>query len=934
MKNKLIFNKFFFVICLVLFASIFILIMLGNVSRRGYLSEFQLDESLSNISSYSYKFRIKYYSKIFRNSDIYNVYADTDKIIQNNNFIKEIIFDYDGSPFGILTSTKELQYNEKIDNIDYKLKIKLFTLLLFILSILLLYIFIYLFIKFKYKIYLFITFIFKYKNKRKLLVEFINKIKYFCIKYRKYIFVVYSVIVVVFLLFVVVKSNIIHKSKLAYPELIAESRLGYVYKSKIEDYKDNKLFSIDNNSIQLNNTNDIKYYGYALEITNKPLGSWHSTNIYYTDNNTFVISNESDEENAYYYNIQVPTYIGDKYKITILAKQVPDNGVIKWHLNGHNWFKEINKKEISNDYMILTDTREVKMTAGGSLDLHFIIPRGITEIESIKIESLNNNLNLENNDTIFTLQNKFNDNLEVNYWLKSNTLFNYIMLILILPLLNFIFIFLNKYLKSDKIFFIIICCFGIILFIFQFWLCFPGFYNITDSYYIMSEAINNEYTNWHPFIIGLTLHFLYKIFGYHEFYLFFLNMFLWYIGLTMIVYALYYKFRNKYLILLFFISFIGNIFFANMTHIKDATATLFFFFAISILIFKEIVKVNNKIFNIITTLLMYISLLFALLWRHNFIVTIYPIFIYIVYKYLKNINVVKYFFVKFCSIMLIIACILIFIVKTSPYLVADYDNDENTYPVGHPLLLQIAGCAVPANDGSLIPSSWYVENKTFEDLKEQYYKNKVISDFLVMYSDRIFRQPLYKDKKDLKNVLFKYIKKYPGNYIKHMINYSYNFILNQVNLSFLLNSPTEVQNTDLKTIFTPYYNIFGDDVGIKFSKTKFYIYSFLFENKLFIKIIYSFIISVIIFFITGIIWLLKPNMRNNFLLLSFSLAFSSFATIIIVCAISPLIEYRYIYPSVILSIFSLILFIIFIFDIGGINSFFIELKSTNKFKGK
>ncbi|ELV06464.1 hypothetical protein H263_04008, partial [Brachyspira hampsonii 30599] len=47
---------------------------------------------------------------------------------------------------------------------------------------------------------------------------------------------------------------------------------------------------------------------------------------------------------------------------------------------------------------------------------------------------------------------------------------------------------------------------------------------------------------------------------------------------------------------------------------------------------------KNKVLNILINILMYISLIFALLWRHNFIVTIYPIFIIIVYRYLKNIN--------------------------------------------------------------------------------------------------------------------------------------------------------------------------------------------------------------------------------------------------------------------------------------------------------
>ena len=427
-----------------LFISILTLIILGNISRKGYLSELQLNESLSTQGNYSYNFRIKYYSKLFRNSDIYGVYIDTNKVIQDNSFLKEIKFDYKGSPFGILTSTKELNTNDKIDNINYKLKIKLLTLILFLILILFIYIVIYSIIR--NKIYLLFSSILK--NRIKLLLEFINKIKCFYLKYKKHIFIFYSIITLVFLLFIIINSNIKHNSKLVDLELIAESRAGYVYKAKIAKY--NKLFSVDNNSIQFDNTNDIKYYGYSLEITNKPLGSWHSTNIYYTDNNTFIISNESANENAYYYNIKVPTYIGDKYKITILAKKIPNDGMIKWHLNGNNNFKEIIKKEISNDYIILTDTREIYNIAGGVLDLHLIFPQGVTEIESILIESLNKSLNTENAYTVFNTDKKI-DTLKIQYNIKLSNISKYIIVILVAICLLILYITYRDYIKLKYI---------------------------------------------------------------------------------------------------------------------------------------------------------------------------------------------------------------------------------------------------------------------------------------------------------------------------------------------------------------------------------------------------------------------------------------------------------------------------------------------------
>ena len=121
MKNKL--NKLLLITSAVLVVSIFALSALGSVNRIGYLSDFQLNKELSKKNEYHYSFRIKYHSKIFRNSDVYGVYVDTNKIIKENNFIKEIKMEKGGSPFGNLVTPKKIDF-EKIDNINYILKIK------------------------------------------------------------------------------------------------------------------------------------------------------------------------------------------------------------------------------------------------------------------------------------------------------------------------------------------------------------------------------------------------------------------------------------------------------------------------------------------------------------------------------------------------------------------------------------------------------------------------------------------------------------------------------------------------------------------------------------------------------------------------------------------------------------------------------------------
>ena len=187
MKSKKI------LILLISFIIIFIvavitLSVLGNKTRIGYLTKFTLniddtlqlnnldvkntrelfsiddktdEEQLKNfiftnevINEYAYNFRISYYSKVFRNSDLYGVYPNINKILEENSFIKEIKMDKKGSPFGNIILDKKID-SDKIENVEYKLKIKyyLISIVFIVLFIILLSInIIYNFIKQSYRL--------------------------------------------------------------------------------------------------------------------------------------------------------------------------------------------------------------------------------------------------------------------------------------------------------------------------------------------------------------------------------------------------------------------------------------------------------------------------------------------------------------------------------------------------------------------------------------------------------------------------------------------------------------------------------------------------------------------------------------------------------------------------------------------------------------
>ena len=126
-KNKKLFLKIYIPFVIITIIALIVLQILGSKSRVGYLSDFELKNYYPIINAnntiatnYSYGFRIRYYDKVFRNSDIYNVYPDLNSL---SDYIEKVEMNEKGSPYGDLISTK-LIAEEKIDNIKYTLKIK------------------------------------------------------------------------------------------------------------------------------------------------------------------------------------------------------------------------------------------------------------------------------------------------------------------------------------------------------------------------------------------------------------------------------------------------------------------------------------------------------------------------------------------------------------------------------------------------------------------------------------------------------------------------------------------------------------------------------------------------------------------------------------------------------------------------------------------
>ena len=274
-KNKNLFLKIYILFLIITIITLIILQILGSKNRIGYLTDFSLvvDKTMKlnnseNITNYVYHFRIRYYDKVFRNSDIYGVYPDLSNLPY---YMENAEMEEDGSPYGNFISDKK-EIEEKIDNINYTLKIKksIINIVIFLyLSILILYLTNYLIKYFIINNKIHFTKI-DYQNK------FYNLIN------KKYILYSFLFLILLFSLFIRIywasKQEGMYWDE--YHSLSFANYGTFANEDKINNYKNVKGFDIlkdltfDNSSIE-DCINDIKR---LYKDTNDPFIS----NLYYT----------------------------------------------------------------------------------------------------------------------------------------------------------------------------------------------------------------------------------------------------------------------------------------------------------------------------------------------------------------------------------------------------------------------------------------------------------------------------------------------------------------------------------------------------------------------------------------------------------------------------------------------------------------------------
>ncbi len=457
---------------------------------------------------------------------------------------------------------------------------------------------------------------------------------------------------------------------------------------------------------------------------------------------------------------------------------------------------------------------------------------------------------------------------------------------------------------SEKIFLPTTLLLSLSCLIFQFWVAFPGSYIYYDGFYIISQALTGEYNNWHPVIIAKTYSVMFSLFGDHTYHVFLINLICWYGGITLLIFSVYLKCKSRFVILLFLLTFVQNIFFINFHHLKDVTLTMYMWLICNIILFQIIHQSKRKWINIALRVITAIVILLALLWRHNAIVTIYPLFLYFTYIVLNKFNIksrVKYLLI-YCCAMGLVAVLLISILKFFPLMFMAEDNRVDASR--HLELQRIAAVAILSGDESLIPEEWYAEGKDFSDVQALFDKNKYFADVFIWESHTPF---IVENTANSRTILFEYIKKYPANFLLYSMDYLWTFW--QANQDWLENSYRLVE----KRVYNDYTDILEDyeiPTSLELSKQKIDIINAIYSMTISLKVRVGIYASIILFFLSGYLWLSKKKSRNALMLFVFATAFSAFATAIIVGVFSPLIDSRYLMPVLPIAIVSLVSFCI------------------------
>ena len=427
----------------------------------------------------------------------------------------------------------------------------------------------------------------------------------------------------------------------------------------------------------------------------------------------------------------------------------------------------------------------------------------------------------------------------------------------------------------------------IALFIFNFWLFYPG-YLVYDWSHLL--IYNFPLNDWHPVIYPFLLKYISNYFGYHIYYPLLFNLIPFYLGLYVLTLGLWKKYSSKKCLLGLLPVFIANIYFYNIVGHSSFSSPMFIFLLWAIVLYQILIGITR-----INSIFLFIAFLFAILSRHNALIQVYPIFFIYSYLIVSKLKSSSYLLLKYIGLLIAFAGFSILLAIGIPRLL----KNEQSYPANHTFLLQIAGACVPHNDESCFNKDWYRNEKNYTDVEELYKAHPLFADKMVFGANSPF--PI-KKMEGLSSLWVEAIIKYPSDYLEHIHKYIKK-MWHQPALQWdvFIATKNHCLTPSEADLLTGKYS--ESELFYEAPKFKIKVYNFLKKLLIEVPTIFFISLSYILFVVTGILFIKK---RDILLLFSLSSSIAGIAGSIIFCMFTPTIDSRYIYPVLISSLMSVI----------------------------
>ena len=345
----------------------------------------------------------------------------------------------------------------------------------------------------------------------------------------------------------------------------------------------------------------------------------------------------------------------------------------------------------------------------------------------------------------------------------------------------------------------------------------------------------------------------------------------------------------------------------------------FIFCAYSVIFFiifaREILK---KWLKIALWTLAFACLFFGILWRHNAIFSAFPAFFIICYLFLENRKLAVKSFIKGYVALLglsVLLCLVI-VIGVPKALTKGESNPQN-----HLLLLQIAGACVPADDASCFKDEWYINNKTFDDVKKIYKDNPLFADLYTCWAGENAFFPCSK-LNGLTSAWIKAIVKHPINFLAHELPFfkglwlqiPYDSILEYGTHSYII-SPQNIHREPVEWWKETLKNFPKNEWKTTFTPLQEKIYTAMYK---YLPILPHIVFVAVGFFgllLSAMIWAFRffglQTRSKELLIFAFSTGLTAFASAFIIAGMAMNTWSRYMFPVVIFGVMAFVGFVAF-----------------------